>query len=184
VTTPSRVRVTVELQSSYASVDTDGDGQIGLYEWKKAKRPLAQFTQIDANSDGFLTPRELQHAASLPLMATSSSPAAAPSSSPSATAPLAAGAPTATASTPPASPPKAYVSTLSEDDRTKADEAAAKSVFSILDKNRDGKVSSDEMAVSRQMRPLFEQAGINFNEPMPADQFVSNYVRIQKNKRT
>jgi len=80
--------------------------------------------------------------------------------------------------------PAPFVSKLSEEDQTKADEASAKSVFSLLDKNRDGKVSADEMALSSRMRPLFEQAGVSFTEPMPVEQFVANYVRIQKSKRT
>jgi len=195
VTTPTRVRVTVGLQPAYADVDANKDGQIGLYEWKKARRPLAQFTQLDANKDGFLTPRELERAASLPMIA--STPGAPPAGSPVLGSPVPGSqpmpgspAPTGTpassatvAATPkPAAP--AFVSTLSEEDRTKADEAQAKSVFSILDKNKDGKISAEEIASSTRLGPLFQQAGVSFTEPMPADQFVSNYVRIQKSKRT
>jgi Ca2+-binding EF-hand superfamily protein len=48
-----------ELPSWFAQYDTDGDGQIGLYEWKKTGRPLNEFQQMDRNGDGFLTVEEV-----------------------------------------------------------------------------------------------------------------------------
>jgi Ca2+-binding EF-hand superfamily protein len=39
----------------YAALDRDQDGQIGLYEWKEAGRPIAEFLAMDLNNDGFLT---------------------------------------------------------------------------------------------------------------------------------
>jgi Ca2+-binding EF-hand superfamily protein len=173
VTAPTHVRVTVGLPSTYVDVDADRDGQVGLYEWKKAKRPLAQFTQFDANKDGFLTPRELERAASMPMIASTPTPGSspAPTGSPSPTAPV------ASTTTP-------VISKLSEEDQTKVDEAQAKSVFSILDKNHDGKITAEEIATSTRIGPQFQQAGVSFKEPMAVEQFVSNYVRIQKSKRT
>jgi hypothetical protein len=55
-----RERITVDLPENYAEVDSDLDGQIGLYEWIVARRnDLELFDEIDGNADGLLTPREL-----------------------------------------------------------------------------------------------------------------------------
>ena len=45
------------LPAEYLARDKNGDGQIGLYEWDRAK--YAEFTKLDKNGDGFLTPAEL-----------------------------------------------------------------------------------------------------------------------------
>lgn len=46
-----------DLPESIQSLDKDGDGQLGLYEWPREK--LAEFKTLDTNKDGFLTPVEL-----------------------------------------------------------------------------------------------------------------------------
>jgi Ca2+-binding EF-hand superfamily protein len=48
-----------ELPAWFAQIDTDKDGQIGLYEWKSSGRQLDEFFAMDANGDGFLTPEEV-----------------------------------------------------------------------------------------------------------------------------
>ena len=54
-------RLTVDLPSDYAELDSDFDGQIGFYEWIKTRRQdMELFERIDSNIDGFLTPRELK----------------------------------------------------------------------------------------------------------------------------
>ncbi len=52
-----------DLPERFRQYDTDHDGQIGLYEWKAAGLPIAEFVAKDLNGDGFLTPDELQAAA-------------------------------------------------------------------------------------------------------------------------
>jgi Ca2+-binding EF-hand superfamily protein len=48
-----------ELPSWFAEADEDGDGQVGLYEWKRKGWPLAEFQRMDRNNDGFLTIEEV-----------------------------------------------------------------------------------------------------------------------------
>jgi Ca2+-binding EF-hand superfamily protein len=48
-----------ELPSWFKELDTDGDAQIGLYEWKASKRPIEEFMKMDRNGDGFLTVAEV-----------------------------------------------------------------------------------------------------------------------------
>src|SRR5262249_15447941 len=47
------------LPDWFAKLDTDKDGQIGLYEWLAAKKPIDEFKDMDRNGDGFLTPEEV-----------------------------------------------------------------------------------------------------------------------------
>jgi hypothetical protein len=43
----------------FKELDTDRDGQVGLYEWKAAGRPVNEFVAMDQNGDGFLTVEEV-----------------------------------------------------------------------------------------------------------------------------
>ncbi|HEX5271819.1 MAG TPA: hypothetical protein VFW33_15080 [Gemmataceae bacterium] len=47
------------LPDWFRKYDTDGDGQITLYEWRCAGQPTARFRAMDNNDDGFLTPDEV-----------------------------------------------------------------------------------------------------------------------------
>jgi Ca2+-binding EF-hand superfamily protein len=47
-----------EAPTWFTELDTDKDGQIGLYEWRKAGRPMSEFAEMDLNNDGFITAEE------------------------------------------------------------------------------------------------------------------------------
>ena len=48
-----------ELPQWFATLDPEGTGQVTLHSWRTAGRGTAEFQQIDANSDGLLTRREV-----------------------------------------------------------------------------------------------------------------------------
>jgi Ca2+-binding EF-hand superfamily protein len=50
------------LPAWFAQYDTDGDGQVGLYEWMAAGQSAAEFEKMDRNGDGFLTVEEVLRA--------------------------------------------------------------------------------------------------------------------------
>jgi hypothetical protein len=67
-----------DLPSWFEQLDTDKDGQVGLYEWKKAGRNVDEFLAMDANKDGFLTAEEvLRHQRARGLSASASTVATA-----------------------------------------------------------------------------------------------------------
>ena len=49
------------LPAWFAEYDTDKDGQVGLYEWRRKDKWIADFAAMDRNGDGYLTPAELTH---------------------------------------------------------------------------------------------------------------------------
>lgn len=55
---------TRDLPSDFASMDRDGDEQVGLYEWPVGD--VQRFLRTDRNGDGFITPREAERSGSQP----------------------------------------------------------------------------------------------------------------------
>ncbi len=50
------------LPSWWDELDSDQDGQVGLYEWRRHGRATAEFVELDLNADGYLTADEwLRH---------------------------------------------------------------------------------------------------------------------------
>ena len=152
------------LPDAYKALDTDFDGQIALYEWRKGKRgTISQFTSHDINGDGFLIAKELtQASATVAALPTTSTPAAAPTVAVTAVA-----APAA---------PVAPVA-VSVDAAAKASRA-----FELLDTDKSGTVLGQEWDKSTRLKPQFEKGGINLALPLDKDQFTQAYVRVGADK--
>ena len=159
-----RTPITVKLPDAYKARDVDGDGQIGMYEWPRAD--LATFRKLDRNHDGFLTPRELLlGAATIASAPPTTTPAAALStgSTPSSTPAAATATSTPTATTP--AP-------------TGVTNSQAQTAFSLLDKDKNGTVSTEEWGRSLTTRPAFEKAGILPQLPITQSEFLILYSRV------
>jgi Ca2+-binding EF-hand superfamily protein len=50
---------TRDLPSWFVDLDTDKDGQVGLYEWRSGGKLTSEFRKYDINADGFLTAEEV-----------------------------------------------------------------------------------------------------------------------------
>jgi Ca2+-binding EF-hand superfamily protein len=55
------------LPAWFHDLDTDGDGQIGLFEWREEGWDLAEFRHCDRNGDGFITPEEMRRHMKSPI---------------------------------------------------------------------------------------------------------------------
>jgi Ca2+-binding EF-hand superfamily protein len=49
-----------DLPKWFTEYDLDGDGQVGLYEWRKKGGSIKDFLTIDRNNDGYITASELR----------------------------------------------------------------------------------------------------------------------------
>jgi hypothetical protein len=52
-------RLPAGLPDWFARLDTDKDGQVGLYEWLRSGQARGEYLKMDVNRDGFLTAEEL-----------------------------------------------------------------------------------------------------------------------------
>jgi Ca2+-binding EF-hand superfamily protein len=162
-----RARVTVDLPTRFSEVDKNRDGQIGLYEWDRAK--FREFFELDRNGDGLLTPRELSaNPGASPAPRTTASRTASPSS-PAAAAP---------ASSP--EPAGSGTITAVEFDPESSDGRRASYVFRSLDRNKDGSLTKEEWEKSQSTRRDFEKK--NLTPPLPAnlEQFAGLYIALRK----
>lgn len=175
-----KVKLNVALPAAYTAIDKDHDGQIGLYEWERAK--FAEFRALDRNGDGFLSPKELVAG---PSTTVATNPASRPSgavapSAPSTPPPVASpGRPSAATPVAPAASAPAVVTTAPEEDK---ETKQAKFYFKSVDTNKDGTITTEEWTGSRGIRVKFEQANVTPSLPLSEDDFVKEYRALEQKK--
>lgn len=163
-------RMTIDLPAKYSELDTDFDGQIGLYEWIVSRRDeLELFDDIDADADSFLTPREL---ADFDAVAASGDRLLAVFAEKYKRARLtivgASGVSVAGADGKP-------VRKLTDEEKQRYKESATR-MFSYVDRDRDGKISVEEITGNPRIAPMFDRAGIKPSN-MSQDAFVASYMK-------
>lgn len=182
------VRITVDLNKDFVQHDSDQDGQIGLYEWRKNNpAKLADFFTMDLNGDGFLTPKEIQLSqAGTPQRSAPSFMYALNSGPTGASQPV---AQSTAESTKDATRPEPKAQSTSTPQSAETKTAAPSSdplvsqanyFFKLLDRDKNSSISAEEWKKSRSMRRMFEEAEIDLTGTMSQDQFVQHYVAIKK----
>lgn len=170
-------RITVDLPPKYSELDTDFDGQVGLYEWVTAKRDeLSLFDEIDANADGLLTPRELNFydevvSQGKPRLAALQEKYQRPRVT-------IIGGSSATGSS-----RSRGKSLLKKETVERHRDFATKKAFPFLDANKDGRITMDELQrddKTRRTIGMFEKAGIRIGRSMSEREFTDKWIEAQE----
>ena len=157
-----RTRISPLLPDAYKDLDSDYDGQIALYEWRKGKRgTISQFVQNDFDGDGFLIAKELAKAVATTTPVTPAAPGAGPATVTATATPMAPAAPVAVSA-----------------------DAAAKALraFELLDNDKSGTVLGPEWDKSTRLKPMFEKGGVNLAQPLTQVAFTQAFVRVGADK--
>jgi len=171
-----RERMTVDIPKDYADVDSDLDGQIGLYEWIVARREeLELFDDMDRDSDGLLTPREL----AAWDKAKSEAGKATFTVAKRERLLIVGGASDASASGKNGRPGESGKSKSERKEDKDRVRSYAQSTFGRMDRDQDGRISMEEWGNSRRIRPWFEGAGVEIRA-MSEDEFTSTFARLSK----
>ena len=175
---PERIKVLVALAADFKDLDLDEDKQISLFEWSQSGKTEVEFFDQDENEDGLLTPRELADAADEKadrsfkveqrVIVLDSKSTTSPYSK---TVVMA----------------SQMGKSAARDSRRKSadagEERKAAYYFSVLDKNKDGKLSGEEWNGSRRVKPLFEKAKIPLND-MSKDKFIATYLKVSASEES
>ncbi len=165
-----RPRLTVDLPEGFVAQDRDLDGQIGLYEWNLTA--LGAFRRIDANKDGFLTPRELQAAevTEPPEGGEDASEKEEGSATASKSSSRSRGSSSSKSKKSSSSSKSAKAASTGTYDRI------ARLYFKRLDKDKDGKISDKEWQPGDRVRAAFEKKSIKLEIPADADKFAKAFA--------
>lgn len=165
---PERIKVIRELSETLKTVDVDQDGMIALYEWTEADKPFEDFYLFDKNDDGFITAQE--EAGDLQVDATRFKSERLSIITSTSTVKNASGK--LSFSDSPGSGGRG-VSQYSKPE----DVERGKSTFKSLDKNGDGRLSSDEWDKSGRVKSWFESSNVKLTE-MDSDAFTQAYGKL------
>ncbi|GAB5442718.1 MAG: hypothetical protein Fues2KO_30670 [Fuerstiella sp.] len=169
-------RMTIDLPPKYTELDSDYDGQIGLYEWIVSRRDeLDVFDQIDQDKDAILTPEELKDheeaaATSEQILAVFKEKYTRPRLT-------IVGANGTTTTGGGASGPSSF-----SDEERKQIEERANRVYSYVDRDGDGRITAEEIKSNPRLGPMFERAGIKPSDMSQAD-FAKNYLQAMEKFR-
>ncbi len=172
-----RERVTFDLDETWRAPDFNGDGQIGLYEWDRAK--LSEFLRLDTNHDGLLTPREISFATDAKPAPTSSA-VATPVRGPTGVTPRPTQAKTSPSPVTKVDPLAGGKISPVEFDKESTEGRWASFAFRGLDKNRDGLLSADEWKASKGTRSNFEKHRAQVSFPADFETFAPWLVAVQR----
>lgn len=184
-------RITMDLPRAFQAIDINGDDQISLFEWDRAK--YADFQTADRNGDGILTAKEILAAKISPAPAktpagatTTPSATSKPSTSTTGSTVASSSSPTksATAASTPSSsaPGKPIEPTKVEADSSEG--RMSKYIFGRLDLDKDGSLTDAEWSKSESVRKSFEKVGAKMPLPIKADDFSGWHVAVQKAERS
>jgi hypothetical protein len=158
--------------------DLNKDGQIGLYEWDRAK--YAEFFALDKNRDGLLTPQEVARSGASSPSAAAQLPAASSSAPSTAAAPSRGSSPAASRPSTQSAAPSGGPITAVKFAPDSREGRWAKFVFGRLDKDKDGSLTQEEWNQSQSTRLSFEKRNVQVSLPASFEQFGGLIVAVQR----
>lgn len=160
---PSNVQKPSErLPGDFRDGDLNEDGQIDFFEWRKMRKDIAEFKNLDLNRDSVLSLAELE----------GNGGSSGSSSSSSAETPKIKVAPGVDLTK------KSYDELTA--DQKKEYHAVVKVYFDYLDNtgNKDKKLQEKEWDASSRIKPIFVNAKIDIKKDMTESEFIAHYAKL------